>query len=158
MTIVIEEARSEAEIDQVRGLFRAYAASLPFDLGFQNFAAELESLPGPYAAPDGCLLLARQAAEPVGCVGVKRLATGIAEIKRLYVVQSFRGTGLGRRLLEAAIECARQIGFRSVRLDSHSEHMHAAIALYRKLGFAEIPPYGPDLDGRLMFFEKRLWN
>jgi putative acetyltransferase len=155
MTITIDETRSEVEIGQVRGLFRAYAASLPFDLGFQNFAAELESLPGPYAPPHGCLLLARQAAEPAGCVGAKPLAPGIGEIKRLYVVPSFRGTGLGRRLLEAAIERARQIGFRSVRLDSHREHMHAAIALYRKVGFADIPPYGPDLDGRLVFFEKR---
>ena len=154
--IAIAEAASAADIRQAAALFRAYAASLPFDLAFQNFAAELAGLPGPYAPPGGCLLLARAAAGPVGIVAVKPLAPEVAEIKRLYVVPAARGAGLGRRLLEAAIGRARRIGYVRIRLDSHREHMAAAIALYRRLGFTEIPPYGPDLGGALAFFEKQL--
>src|SRR6202022_3938807 len=112
MTITIAEAD---DIAAARALFRAYAAALPFDLAFQNFAAELAGLPAPYVRPEGRLLLARDTAEPAGVVGVKQLAPGIAEIKRLYVAPAARGSGLGRRLLERAIEAARECGHASVR-------------------------------------------
>jgi ribosomal protein S18 acetylase RimI-like enzyme len=145
-----------ADIDTVRRLFRAYAESLPFSLDFQGFAAELAGLPAPYSPPAGCLLLARQAGSAVGMVGLKPLAEGVAEIKRLYVVPEARGAGLGRALAERAIAAARVKRYERVRLDTHRPSMTAAIALYRGLGFVEIPPYGPDLGGDIAFFEKRL--
>jgi len=56
------------------------------------------------------------------------------------------------------IEDARLKGYERVRLDSHRPSMTTAIAMYRSLGFVEIPPYGPDLGGEIAFFEKRLGN
>ena len=156
MTFAIASASSEADIETVRRLFHAYAESLPFSLAFQNFIAELDSLPAPYVAPGGCLLIAKRDSRAIGVVGLKPLAAGIAEIKRLYVVPEARGGGLGRALAERAIAEARAKGYERVRLDTHRPSMAAAIALYRGLGFAEIPPYGPDLDGEIAFFEKRL--
>jgi GNAT superfamily N-acetyltransferase len=153
----IFEAVSDDDTETVRALFRAYAASLRFDLGFQNFAAELAGLPAPYVSPGGRLLLARDAdGEVIGVVGMKPFALGIAEIKRLYVVPQARGAGLGRALLECAIEAARVHGYERVRLDSHRASMGPAIALYARLGFAEIPPYGPNPGGAFAFFELRL--
>src|SRR5882672_6188687 len=154
--MIIEEARDTGDIETARRLFRAYAGALPFSLDFQNFAAELAGLPAPYTPPAGCLLLAREAGAAVGVVGLKPLAAGIAEIKRLYVVEEARGTGIGRRLAECALEAASAKGYERVRLDTHRPSMRAAIALYRRLGFVEIPPYGPDLGGEIAFFEKRL--
>jgi len=81
---------------------------------------------------------------------------GIAEIKRLYVVPAARGIGLGRTLAECALGEAVAKGYRCVRLDTHRPSMGGAIALYRALGFVEIPPYGPNPDGQFAFFEKRL--
>src|SRR6266702_1328439 len=101
--MIIDEACNPADIETARFLFRAYAASLPFSLDFQNFAAELAGLPAPYTPPAGCLLLAREADAAFGVVGLKPLAAGIAEIKRLYVVEEARGTGVGRRLAECAL-------------------------------------------------------
>lgn len=147
---------AHAETDTVRRLFRAYAESLPFSLDFQGFAAELAGLPWPYTPPGGSLLLARRDGSAVGVVGLKPLAPGIAEIKRLFVLPEARGLGLGKQLAERAIAEARAIGYDRVRLDTHGPSMAAAIALYCGLGFAEIPPYGPDLDGEITFFEKRL--
>ena len=152
----IAEASLETDIDAVRRLFRAYAASLPFSLDFQGFHAEQAGLPAPYAPTGGCLLLARRGSNAMGVVGLKPLAPGIAEIKRLFVVPEARGLGLGKRLAEHAIAEARARGYERVRLDTHRPSMAAAIALYRSLGFVEIPPYGPDLDGQIAFFEKRL--
>src|SRR6266571_4673659 len=145
--MTIEDARDAGDIETARRLFRAYADALPFSLDFQNFAQELAGLPAPYTPPAGCLLLAREAGAAVGVVGLKPLAAGIAEIKRLYVVEDARGAGVGRKLAEGALEAAAAKGYERARLDTHRPSMGAAVALYRRLGFVEIPPYGPDLDG-----------
>ncbi len=154
--MIIDEARNAADIETARRLFRAYAADLPFSLDFQNFAEELAGLPAPYTPPAGCLLLARGEGVAVGVVALRPLAAGIAEIKRLYVVREARGTGVGRMLAERAVEAAAAKGYQRVRLDTHRPSMIAAIALYRRLGFVEIAPYGPDLGGEIAFFEKHL--
>jgi putative acetyltransferase len=156
MPIKITEASSDGDIDIVRRLFRAYAESLPFSLDFQGFPAELAGLPAPYVPPGGCLLLARAGMGVAGVVGLKPLEQGIAEIKRLYVVPEARGAGLGPALADRALVEARAKGYERVRLDTHRPSMAEAIALYRRLGFYEIAPYGPDLNGEIAFFEKHL--
>jgi ribosomal protein S18 acetylase RimI-like enzyme len=155
MLLTIAEAGT-ADLETVRRMFRAYADALPFSLDYQGFAAELAGLPGAYAAPGGCLLLAWREGLALGVAGLRRLNGEIAEIKRLYVLPEARGIGLGRRLAEQALAAARARGYRRVRLDTHRPSMAAAIALYLSLGFVEVPPYGPDLDGAIAFFEKRL--
>jgi GNAT superfamily N-acetyltransferase len=156
MPVVITLANSDSDIETVRRLFRAYAESLPFSLDFQGFQAELAGLPAPYHPPAGCLLIAKHASRAVGVVGLKPLAAKIAEIKRLYVVPEARGAGLGRALAERAIAQAQAKGYERLRLDTHRPSMAKAMALYRNLGFVEIAPYGPDLDGAIAFFEKPL--
>jgi putative acetyltransferase len=153
--MTIEEACT-ADIETARHLLRAYAEALPFSLEFQNFADELAGLPAPYTPPAGCLLIARHAGAAVGVVGIKPLAPGIAEVKRLYVVPEARGAGVGGRLAERAVAEAYLKGYERVRLDTHRPSMSAAMALYRRLGFVEVAPYGPDLGGEIAFFEKTL--
>jgi ribosomal protein S18 acetylase RimI-like enzyme len=72
------------------------------------------------------------------------------------VLPALRGASLGRTLAERAIAEAWARRYERVRLDTHRPSMAAAIALYRKLGFVQIPPYGPNPDGQFAFFEKRL--
>lgn len=139
--MLIAPATSAQDWRDVATLFRAYADTLPIDLGYQDFGAELASLPGKYAAPDGLVLLARDSeGTAVGCVGLRPLGDGQCEMKRLYVADSARGTGLGRTLTEAVIAAARGIGYRELRLDTLAT-MHAALALYAQLGFRPIAPY-----------------
>ena len=81
-SFTISPARSAIELTSAAALFRAYAKALPVDLAPQGFAAELKSLPGPYAPPAGELLLAKRGDHVLGCVGLKALAPpDVAEIK-----------------------------------------------------------------------------
>ena len=139
---VIRDANGAGDITSARHLFEEYAASIGVDLCFQNFADELAGLPGDYAPPRGCLLIATHGAQPVGCVALRPLVgdDAIGEVKRLYVQPRGRGTGLGRRLAQAVIERARSIGYRELKLDTLAD-MTEARALYASLGFRECAPY-----------------
>ncbi len=131
---------TEKDIKIVRALFEEYADSLGIDLGFQNFEEELANLPGCYARPEGCILLAKYNEEIAGCVALRKLSDSICEGKRLYVKPQFRGLGIGRKLVESVIEEARKMGFSRMRGDTLAS-MKAAQALYASLGFKQIEPY-----------------
>lgn len=133
-------AETDEDIEIVKGLSIKYANSLEFDLSFQNFEEELANLPGDYAPPKGCLLLAKYKDQPVGCVALKKLSNGICEGKRLYVRPKFRGLKIGRKLMESIIAEARSIGYARIRGDTIPS-MQVAQALYASLGFKEIEPY-----------------
>ena len=138
----ITAAATPGDIDAAAVLFQAYANSLPVDLGYQDFAAELAGLPGKYAAPAGALLIARDGhGAPLGCVALRPMPQqGCCEMKRLYVAPAGRGLGLGRALVEAISTEARRLGYREIRLDTLPT-MAEAIALYGRLGFVTIAPY-----------------
>ena len=134
-------AESPNDMPHVRELFLEYAGSLGFSLCFQNFDEELKGLPGEYAPPNGRLLLVRCGGEIAGCVALHKLELGVCEMKRLYLRPAFRGKGLGRVLAQNIIEQAREIGYSRMRLDTVEPVMSDAVAMYRRLGFREIPAY-----------------
>ncbi|WP_243363159.1 GNAT family N-acetyltransferase [Fundidesulfovibrio terrae] len=154
----IVDATGGPALEEIRTLFREYSQGLGISLCFQGFEEELSGLPGRYAPPGGTILLALAEGDApgaasdaetasdagwraAGCVAVRPLdEPGVCEMKRLYVRPDFRGMKLGRLLAEAAIEKARAAGYRAMRLDTLPS-MASAIAMYEKLGFADIEPY-----------------
>lgn len=137
----IKPARSTPELTATAALFRAYARALDIDLSHQGFDAELAALPGVYAPPGGEILLAKRADHVLGCIALKPLAPGVAEIKRLFVREQMRGIGVGRALVAAVVDAARARGYAEIKLDTLPQ-MQGAIALYKLCGFAPIAPYG----------------
>jgi putative acetyltransferase len=149
------QATSPLDVETARALFIEYQKSLGISLCFQNFDAEVASLPDAYAAPEGRLLVAFVGDRPAGCVALRKLEDGICEMKRLWVRPAFRGTRLGRRLAEAVLAEARAAGYRAIRLDTLPS-MREAQALYVSLGFVDIPPYNDHPIEGTRFMEVRL--
>ncbi len=140
-TISIASAVAADDMDVVNELFLEYGNSLDFELCFQDFDTELSTLPGAYAPPLGGLLLAHVDGAPAGVIAFRPLDDLTCEMKRLYVRPAYRGLALGRKLVEAVLQEARQAGYGAMRLDTIGDTMKAARALYVALGFHRIPRY-----------------
>ena len=137
----IISAHAAEHLAAVRELFKEYAATLDRSVCFRDFEQELAELPGRYAPPGGCLLLAFDDSNPAGCVGLRKLADRVCEMKRLYVRPVYRGRGFGRGLAKAVICAALEDNYTWMRLDTLPT-MQAAITLYESLGFRRVPAAG----------------
>ncbi len=157
MSITIKPARSSQDFVSVSELFSEYVEWLGIDLTFQGFQAELASLPGKYAQPAGELYLAKSESNAVlGCIAVAPFGkSGTCEMKRLYVREAARGSGLGRALATTAIDFAISNGYQEMLLDT-LPFMSGAIALYKSLGFEMIQPYYNNPVPGTLYFSKSL--
>src|SRR5262245_57972927 len=126
----ISQAATPGDIEAARTLFQEYSGLVAEALCFQNFDGELEALPGDYAPPAGALLLARDPEGLAGCVALRRLDDARCEMKRMFVRERCRGSGLGRQLAVAILAEANRRGYRRMYLDTLPK-LAAAIALYR---------------------------
>lgn len=152
----ILHAETETEIDAARELFREYESWLGLDLCFQGFEAELATLPGKYAQPEGRLLLACTGDKLAGCIALRKLEEGVCEMKRLFVRDEFRGSRIGVALIERLIADAREVGYSKMRLDTYPPKMGKAVKLYESHGFVEIPPYYENPHPGVLFMELAL--
>ena len=155
METLITACTSDEDFTVARTLFEEYARALDIDLCFQNFGDELERIREIYGGPRGCLLLARQRQEVVGCVGLRALEAATCEMKRLYVRAEARGRDIGRRLAVEIVERARVMGYRRVVLDTLPS-MGVAQTLYRSLGFKETARYYPNPLPGVVYMELEL--
>ncbi|EXG87034.1 acetyltransferase, N-acetylglutamate synthase [Clostridium sp. ASBs410] len=109
-------------------------------LKIQNYDSELDHLADKYARPNGRLYIAKVEDEAVGCIGLRKIDDENCEMKRLYVKPAFRGHQIANKLVELIINDAKEIGYKSILLDT-LPFLEGAIRLYKKLGFYEIESY-----------------
>ncbi|SNS97140.1 Acetyltransferase (GNAT) family protein [Sphingopyxis indica] len=127
------------DMDAVLEIWREFIANSPVNLDYQSNDAEFGRLATKYAPPDGCVLLALQDGEVVGCVALRRVTLDICQMKRLYVRPKARGNELGRQLIERLIVQAREMGYQEMRLDVQAKSVSAR-KLYKALNFTEAEP------------------
>jgi len=149
-------AEEPAQIDDARTIFREYEKWLGLDLCFQNFEEEMRTLPGKYAPPEGRLILAYKDGELAGGIALRKIEDGICEMKRLFLREIARGSGIGSELIERLIAEARKIGYTKMRLDTFPPKMGKAVKLYEFHGFYEIPPYYDNPYDDVLYMEKVL--
>ncbi len=151
LNIEIRQCRGDEDYAAAEGVTRAYMEWLGIDLGYQDVEKELAEFAAMYGPPNGLYLLAFCGDQVAGGVGLRLFEPFICEMKRLYVYPEFAGRGIGLALCESLITQARILGHHAMRLDTLG-HMQPAQALYKRLGFMEIPPYrfSPDPETRYL--------
>ncbi len=112
---------------------RAYFTLEPAD------SALLDDPEREIVAKGGRVLIARIGSEIVGCGAVVPEGHGVYEVSKMAVSPRYRGRGIGRRILEAAIEQARALGATSIILASNRK-LANAVHLYESMGFVHVPP------------------
>ncbi len=152
---MVEIADLDPEHPDARRCIRAYFDELerrsgePFDPLVGSTAEPDELRP-----PNGAMVVAYLRAEAIGCGALKRTAPQTIDIKRMWLAESARGLGLGRRLLHELEARATRAGARTVRLET-SDLLHEAVALYRSAGYEEVPAFNDEPFAR-HWFAKRL--
>lgn len=133
----------------------AYFAELNrrFETGFDPTAG-ISATEQELRPPAGLLLVAMREGNPVGCGALKFHGAEPTELKRMWIDESVRGLGLGRRLLSELERHAALHGARIVRLETNKSLVEA-ISLYRSAGYVEVARFNdePYADH---WFEKRL--
>ncbi len=134
---------------------REYFAELDrrFAAGFDP-ARSIPADAGELRPPAGVLLIALLRAEPIGCGALKFHGKAPTEIKRMWVAESARGLGIGRRLLGELEARAAQHGSRVLRLETNRS-LTEAIAMYRSAGYREVDPFNDEPYAH-HWFEKRI--
>jgi GNAT superfamily N-acetyltransferase len=89
----------------------------------------------------GAFLIAYAGGRPVGCGAIRKIEEGVGEIKRMFVLPTARGQGVGRAVLAAVEDEARRLGLRRLLLET-GERQSEALVLYERSGYARIPPFG----------------
>lgn len=120
-----------------------------FDPGHSLPLDEAEMRP-----PAGAFLVASADGEPVACGAVKTLSPGVGYLKRMWVADSVRGLGFGRRMLAALEAQARELGLATLRLETNRV-LTEAIHMYRTSGYVEVPPFNDEHYAH-HWFEKHL--
>lgn len=113
-----------------------------FERGFDP-AASLPADDRELVPPRGAFLVGSIDGEPVACGGVKLISSGVGSLKRMWVADTVRGLGIGRRMLEALEEEARGLGVTTLRLETNHT-LEEAIRLYRSAGYAEVAAFNAD--------------
>ena len=156
-TYSIRPPQSRDEWNVVRHLLQDYRSEFDDQTCFTSFDEEMENIEGYYADPRKYKLIAIE--QPgntiVGCVGLRALSPDVAEMKRLYVVPSHRGSGIGKRLAEEIISVASKMKFKKMVLDTMHE-MKDAQQLYQRLGFVVAEPYEDQDLTKMVCYEKIL--
>jgi GNAT superfamily N-acetyltransferase len=112
--------------------------------------------PAYFAPPDGAFLVAFEDGEPIACGGVGRWDDETGELRRMYVLPTHRGRGLGRAILGRLEDAGRSLGYTKMRLETGNEAPEA-LGLYRSAGYEPIPCWGPfATDPKSLCFEKAL--
>jgi GNAT superfamily N-acetyltransferase len=154
-TILFKIAATVEDFSEGKSLFQQYAKSLDFDLSFQGFSDELENINKQYNKPTGALILATDRGMAIGCTGIRALSDETAELKRMFVLPGYRGSKVGHKMLTFAIHTSKELGYKSIRLDT-LPGMAAAIKLYMEFGFENILPYRFNPFPEAVFMEKKL--
>jgi len=107
----------------------------------QKLDADMYNIREAYINGGGLFFVVKDGKKVVGCAGIRRISGELAELRRIYLLSKYRGSGVGRMLVEGALNFCREKKYEKVVLDT-TERNTAAMALFTKLGFKVVKQVG----------------
>jgi DNA-binding MarR family transcriptional regulator/GNAT superfamily N-acetyltransferase len=144
-TSLVELHQVDPDIPDAQRCLRAYVAELNRRSPQRGFDPSKGATAKPHEVrpPNGAFVIAYLRGEAIGCGAVKHHPRNVTDIKRMWLAESARGLGLGRRLLEHLEQLAREHGSHEAHIET-SDVLPEAIALYRSTGYREVPPFNDE--------------
>jgi GNAT superfamily N-acetyltransferase len=90
--------------------------------------------------PEGIIFLIMDEDRAVGMGALRKLEDGVGEVKRMFIQPDFQGKGYGKLMMVRLMDKARELGYRTLRLDT-GRMLEAAVHVYKSAGFREIAKY-----------------
>ena len=142
---LVEIRQVDPESTDAQRCLRAYVAELNRRSPERGFDPRQGATAEPHEVrpPNGAFVVVYLRGEAVGCGAVKHHPGAVTDIKRMWLAESARGLGLGRRLLEHLEGLARDHGASEAHIET-SDVLPEAIALYRSAGYVEVPPFNDE--------------
>ena len=137
---MIKKCTSVADYESAKEIVQTYVERLDIDLAFQNYQDEMESFTKIYAPPKGAFFIAKHEDITIGGIGLRPFKDNIGELKRLYVKEHLTGKSFGKKLVRAAIEEAKKLGYKELLLDTLPA-MNTAKSIYLAEGFKAVQSY-----------------
>lgn len=159
--LAIYPAQTNEDIEIIKELLNEYVSSWfdyegpTSDEEVQRARGHIDNLVDNFGPPDGCLLIAKYADQPAGCVALEKFNDQICLMKRLYVTPDFRSQKIGRKLAESVIEHAQRIGYEQMRIHTVTA-FERACKLYNTLGFTQIDEFEHTEREDAVFMELKL--
>ncbi|HEY2655464.1 MAG TPA: bifunctional helix-turn-helix transcriptional regulator/GNAT family N-acetyltransferase [Solirubrobacteraceae bacterium] len=144
-TSLVEVRQVDPETPDAQRCLRAYVAELNRRAPQRHFDPSKGSTAEPHEVrpPKGAFVVAYLRGEAIGCGALKHHPGSVSDIKRMWIAESARGMGVGRRLLERLEQLAREHGSHDARLET-SDVLSEAVALYRSAGYREVSPFNEE--------------
>lgn len=132
---------TQADCEGVRAVVLGVLAEYGLQSDLATTDADLFDLEGHYLALGGCFDVVTDAAgHIVASVGLQPQGAGICELRKMYLLPQHRGQGIGRALMDHALQRARELGFREIHLET-AKVLKEATSMYERAGFQ---PYEPE--------------
>lgn len=112
----------------------------------QGKLSEMDDVQKNYFENGGTFLVTVDDGRIIGTGAIRWLEEDVCELKRMWLLTEYHGQGLGYRMMQELFKTARDMGYKTIRLETDRVVQTRAVNFYKKLGFYEIPRFGDDPD------------
>lgn len=149
--LVVRNAQ-QADNVQIRNIVLSSLSDFGIEVEFDGLDAAIGSA-GLADSKNAIELVADFEGHICGCIALESMPDQQGKVFGFHVDHRYRGKGTGRSLLTALMAQARQMGFKTLHLDTW-DSMQSAISLYESLGWLPAPDPAPESGAnRSYFFE-----
>jgi putative acetyltransferase len=107
---------------------------------------DMDTIQQTYLDNGGIFLIMLDDSQLIGTGAIRKIQNDTCELKRLWLLTSYHGKGLGYRMLQKLFSFARQREYRRIWLQTDAVYQSRALNFYKRIGFYEIPRYTDHTD------------